>query len=79
MEGNYLVLDEDPWRALGPLWDFTAFLDVSTQELERRLTDRWLSYGFGAEEAAAKARGNDLTNAMRIKRSVGHVDLIVKN
>ncbi len=79
VEGNYLLLDEDPWRALQPLWDFTVFLDVPIAVLERRLVDRWLSYGFDAAAAATRARGNDLANAVRIRRSVGAVDLTVEN
>jgi fructokinase len=79
VEGNYLVLDEDPWRALRAFWDFTVFLDVPIAELGRRLIDRWLSYGFDAEAAASRARGNDLANAARIKRSVSLVDLVIEN
>ncbi len=77
VEGNYLCLDEDPWRGLGELWDFSVFLDVPLAELERRLIERWLSYGFDPEAAAAKARGNDLRNAERVKASVLPVDLVV--
>ena len=66
VEGNYLALDEDPWRALAALWDYLVFLDVPEAELERRLIDRWLGHGFERAEAEAKARGNDLVNARRI-------------
>jgi pantothenate kinase len=78
VEGNYLCLDEDPWRALLPLWDFSVFLDVPLLELERRLVARWLSYGFDLEGAMAKARANDIVNAERIRRAMGRVDMVVK-
>ncbi|MCV2867082.1 nucleoside/nucleotide kinase family protein [Defluviimonas sp. WL0002] len=77
VEGNYLALDEDPWRQLAPLWDLCIFLDVPMAELERRLVARWLSFGFEPEVAHARAAGNDLPNAERICRAVGRVDLLV--
>lgn len=74
VEGNYLCLDEDPWRALMPLWDFSVFLDVPVPELERRLIARWLSYGFDAETARTKALSNDIPNAHRVGAHVGPVN-----
>ncbi|MBU1175108.1 MAG: nucleoside triphosphate hydrolase [Alphaproteobacteria bacterium] len=77
VEGNYLCLDEDPWRALAPLWDMAVFLDVPMAVLKRRLIARWLAYGFDPAMAEAKAHGNDIVNAERVKKSVGQVDLIL--
>ena len=45
VEGNYLLLDEEPWTGLGSLFDFTVFLDVPRGELERRLMERWRLHG----------------------------------
>ena len=28
VEGNYLLLDEEPWSRLAPLFDFSSFVDV---------------------------------------------------
>ena len=39
VEGNYLLLDQDPWTALR--FDTTIYLDVPKAELRRRLEDRW--------------------------------------
>ncbi|OIP86619.1 MAG: nucleoside/nucleotide kinase family protein [Rhodobacterales bacterium CG2_30_65_12] len=78
VEGNYLLLDEDPWRALAPLWDYSVFLDVAFSELERRLIARWLGYGYAPEEARAKAMGNDIPNARRVIRNARAVDLRLK-
>lgn len=77
VEGNYLCLDEAPWRDLAAFWDFSVFLDVPTAELEHRLVDRWLSFGFDPDAARAKAQGNDLANAKRILAAVGQVDLVI--
>lgn len=78
VEGNYLVLDENPWRDLAALWDYSVFLDVAFSELERRLIDRWLGYGFSPEGARAKAMGNDIPNARRVIRHALAVDLRVR-
>lgn len=79
VEGNYLVLDEDPWRALMPMWDYSVFLDVAREELERRLIERWLGFGFDLEGARAKALGNDIPNGLRVLDARGAVDLVVEN
>ena len=34
VEGNYLLLDEEPWSAMAPLFDMSIYLDVPAGELE---------------------------------------------
>ena len=77
VEGNYLCLNEAPWCNLSLLWDLSVFIDVPMPELERRLIARWRGYGFDAGMAKAKALGNDIPNAERVRRSVIAVDLTV--
>lgn len=61
-EGNYLLLEDQPWSALAPLFGMTVMIAPPTDELRRRLEARWR--GFGLEEAAvaAKVEENDLPN-----------------
>lgn len=75
VEGNYLLLDEDPWAALAGFWDFSAFLSVDEAELERRLLRRWAKHGFDPEAAREKALSNDLPNAKRVLGAVVAPDL----
>lgn len=63
VEGNYLLLKDDPWCQLGQYFDFTVFLSVSEQILEERLVERWLAHGFSEVDAREKAESNDLPNA----------------
>ena len=65
-EGNYLLLDEAPWRGLANLWDITVFLDVPEDELTRRLTLRWQDHGYDDIAARARIDANDLPNARRV-------------
>lgn len=66
VEGNYLLLDEDPWRQLAPLWDLTARLDVPLPELRARLIQRWLSANLSRAAATRRAESNDIPNAQRV-------------
>ena len=75
LEGNYLLLDKPIWRQLKPLFDVSVFLKPSRPELERRLIDRWLHYGFSPEEARRKALGNDMVNADLVLTSSLQADL----
>lgn len=77
VEGNYLLLDEEPWRRLRPLFDLAVYLDVPEQELETRLVKRWLQHGFGEDEARRKALANDIPNARRVAQARLVADIVV--
>lgn len=66
VEGNYLLLDEAPWRTLKEFFDLTIFLDVARDELERRLMQRWLDLGDSHEKAAHWVASNDMPNVDRV-------------
>ncbi|MDW6024624.1 nucleoside triphosphate hydrolase [Mesorhizobium sp. BAC0120] len=78
-EGNYLLLDEEPWSRLGPLLDFTIFLDVPREELERRLIQRWLDHGRTPEDGRNWVNTNDLPNVDRVLARRREADLVVSN
>lgn len=61
-EGNWLLLDADPWASLAPLWDLTVMVEVPEAELRRRLRRRWQGFGLAEDEIAWKLDGNDLPN-----------------
>jgi len=62
-EGNYLLLDEDPWVALQDVWDHTIFIDPGLDVIEQRLIKRWLDHGLDREMATSRALENDIPNA----------------
>ena len=69
-EGNYLLLNADPWPGLRPLFDTTIRIEVPEEELRRRLTRRWLGYGLTEAEIAFKLDENDLPNGrMAVQQS----------
>lgn len=77
VEGNYLLLDEEPWSALAPLLDFSIYVDVPRFELERRLLRRWHDHGKSDEDARAWIASNDMPNIDRVLARRRMADLVV--
>lgn len=77
VEGNYLLLDEEPWRALRALFDLTVFIDVPREELDRRLVGRWREHGREDQAARAWIDGNDMPNILRVLGRRLPADLVV--
>lgn len=77
VEGNYLLLDEPPWSALGSLFDFSIYLDVPRSELARRLLARWDHHGRGSAEARHWVEMNDLPNADRVANRCRNPDMVL--
>jgi pantothenate kinase len=63
VEGNYLLLDTEPWKQMHACWNLTIFVNPGLDVLEKRLIGRWLDYGHNRKLAEQRARGNDLANA----------------
>ena len=76
-EGNYLLLDEEPWSRLAGLLDYTIFLDVPRDELERRLIQRWLDHGRTPEDGRNWVNSNDQPDVDRVLARRRPPDLVV--
>ncbi|KAJ5051600.1 uncharacterized protein L3040_001376 [Drepanopeziza brunnea f. sp. 'multigermtubi'] len=80
-EGNYLSLNEGPWKEAGDLMDEHWFVDVGEDVAGRRLVRRHVKSGVAPDEASAwkRVRENDLLNGREIveKRRDGVGELIV--
>lgn len=61
-EGNYLLLGQEPWSRLRPMFDVAVLVDVPEPVLRARLTTRWQHYNLTPEEITWKLDGNDLPN-----------------
>ena len=79
VEGNYLLLDAQPWARLHALFDITAAVAVSEAALRQRLTDRWRGYGLPPEEIDRKIETNDLPNGRFVMSHSVPADFVVKN
>lgn len=74
-EGNYLLLDEAPWKKLTESFDLTIFVGPSVVVLEQRLRQRWQGYGLDAEAIQAKLFENDLPNGRRVIENARPADI----
>ncbi len=76
-EGNYLLLDADPWRAVPPLLDEAWFCVASDDERTRRLVARHTAFGRSPAAARAWARDVDGANALLVEATRGRADAAV--
>ena len=79
VEGNYLLLDEAPWRTLAPLFDLRIMLDVPVATLEQRLVARWRQHGKTDAEGLAWIRTNDRPNIDRVLANQMPADLVFRS
>lgn len=79
VEGNYLMFDEAPWRALAGEWDLTVRLDVPLAVLQERLIARWRAHGHDLAEARARAMENDIPNARRVIEKALPCDITLRD
>lgn len=75
-EGNYLLLDEAPWRDLSSLFDMSVMIEVSHGEIERRLVQRWRDHGLDMAAAEKRARENDMVNADLVAKRSRPADFV---
>ena len=79
VEGNYLLLQQEPWSKLRPLFDLAVLLEVPDAVLRQRLTERWQHYELPSEEIAAKVNENDLPNGRYVMAKSGGEDYRLKS
>ena len=77
VEGNYLLLNQTPWNRLRPLFDFSVYLKVPRDELERRLIQRWLDHGFDMTYAKNWVASNDLLNIDEVIGNSAKADMTI--
>jgi len=78
VEGNYLLLNQEPWDRLLPFYDLTIQIDVDEDELKSRLEERWRIHGFSAQEGQRRVAENDLPNARFVIAQSRPAELVYK-
>lgn len=78
VEGNYLLLDEEPWCRLRELMTETWYVDVDEGLRMRRLVARHERFGKSHEAAVAWAAGPDERNAVLIRATRDGADAVVR-
>jgi len=76
VEGNYLLMETQPWRQVRPLLDEVWYLDAPDQVLIPRLVSRHERHRTPAD-ALAKIRSTDLPNARLVEATRHLADVII--
>ena len=69
VEGNYLLLNSQPWKDLQNFFDTTVMLDCEEKILEQRLIDRWKNFNLSNDEINQKVYKNDLPNGLNVLKN----------
>lgn len=77
VEGNYLLLDRDPWTALHGLFDVTVAFEVPEDVLRARLAARWESYDLSPARITEKLEENDLPNGRLVREESIPADYVI--
>ena len=77
VEGNYLLVDSEPWDRVPALLDESWFCVTPAEERQLRLVDRHTRHGRSAEAATAWVSAVDEANARVIEASRDRADLLV--
>jgi pantothenate kinase len=77
-EGNYLLLEKEPWHQIQELLDEVWFVELAEPVRLARLVARHVRFGRDREAAWQRAaRGSDAANARLIAATRPRADLIV--
>ncbi|KAK7184491.1 nicotinamide riboside kinase [Paraphaeosphaeria sporulosa] len=81
VEGNYVLLDEEPWRDVAALCAEKWFVDTPRKVVLERLVGRHLAAGIetDVEEAVKRVEANDLPNGDVIRERLIIPDVMVEN
>ena len=76
-EGNYLLVDREPWNRIPELLVETWFCEAGADERLGRLVDRHTRHGRSPDDARAWAESVDGANALLIEPTKARADLVV--
>ncbi|GAB4533154.1 MAG: nucleoside triphosphate hydrolase [Anaerolineae bacterium] len=77
VEGNYLLLDEEPWRRFRPLFDIRMYISASPDTLIASLERRHRRGGKTPDAIARHIREVDLPNARRVAPGAAYAHILV--
>jgi len=78
IEGNWLLLDEEPWKSMKNEADYTILIRSEEKLLKERLIARKMKGGFSRKNAEEWYQNSDSVNVQRVLRSSMPGDLILK-
>ncbi len=81
LEGNWLLLDEEPWRQISRFVDDTWFVDVAPELARERIAKRHIESGIESswDEAINRAESNDLLNGDEVRTRLVKPALVIQS
>lgn len=76
-EGNYLLLDSEPWRAVRSVLTIAAYVDLDDTVRRQRLVERHVRFGKGRAAAMEFVERSDEANARIVAASRDRADVIL--
>ena len=73
-EGNYLLLNSNPWKILQNFFDTTIMIQCEKSILEKRLLDRWKKFKLSDDQIHQKVYDNDLPNGINVIKNSSKAD-----
>jgi pantothenate kinase len=73
-EGNYLLVDDEPWRSARAELDLVWWVEVPQRDRLRRLVARHVRHGMAEEAALAWATGPDEVSAQFVRPTRARAD-----
>lgn len=77
-EGNYLLLENEPWSQIADLLDDSWYLRSDPQILTERLITRHMTGGRDRDQAIEKVQSTDLPNARLVEVTKARAHLMVR-
>ena len=79
VEGNYILLNNYPWKELHKFFNSTVIINCEEKVLEKRLIERWEKFNLPKEEIKEKVYKNDLPNGVNVLKNSIKADYILEN
>ena len=79
VEGNYILLNNYPWKELHKFFNSTVIINCEEKVLEQRLIERWEKFNLPKEEIKEKVYKNDLPNGVNVLKNSIKADYILEN
>lgn len=78
LEGNYLLLDEEPYKGLKNIYDLSIFITADEEIVKHRLIHRKAKGGLSFDEATAFYNASDRRNVRRVLQHTSTADVTIK-
>ena len=79
VEGNYLLLNSQPWNELNNYFDSRVMIHCEESVLEKRLIDRWKGFDLTLDQINQKVYENDLPNGVNVIQNSIEADYYLDN